>query len=90
MLNGYPFRLYPNPEQEQILLPWIGCPRLIYNAKVQEDRYFHRFAQRCGQIPTILQPLLPEARRASQVQEENWKASGVAYQRIICSHSANR
>jgi putative transposase len=46
MLNGYKFRLYPNSEQEQILLQWIGCQRLIYNAKVQEDRYFHRFAQR--------------------------------------------
>ncbi len=48
MLNGYKFRLYPNPnpEQEQILLQWIGCQRLIYNAKVQEDRYFRRFAQR--------------------------------------------
>jgi len=46
MLNGYKFRLYPNSEQEQILLQWIGCQRLIYNAKVQEDRYFRRFAQR--------------------------------------------
>ncbi len=40
MLNGYKFRLYPNAKQEQILLRWIGCQRLIYNAKVQEDRYF--------------------------------------------------
>ncbi|WP_081503409.1 helix-turn-helix domain-containing protein [Sulfobacillus thermosulfidooxidans] len=38
MLNGYKFRLYPSPEQEPILLQWIGCQRLIYNAKVQEDR----------------------------------------------------
>jgi putative transposase len=45
MLNGYRFRLYPNQEQQQILLRWIGCQRLIYNAKVQEDRYFRRFAQ---------------------------------------------
>ena len=46
MLDGYQFRLYPNPEQEQILLQWIGCQRLIYNAKVQEDRYFRRIARR--------------------------------------------
>ena len=45
MLNGYPFRLYPNPEQEPILLQWIGCQRLRYNAKVQEDRYCRRFAR---------------------------------------------
>ena len=46
MLNGYKFRLYPSPEQEQILLQWIGGQRLIYNATVQEDRYFRRVAQR--------------------------------------------
>ncbi|MCY0878983.1 MAG: transposase [Firmicutes bacterium] len=46
MLNGYRFRLYPSPEQAQILLRWIGCQRLIYNAKVQEDRYFRRFQRR--------------------------------------------
>ena len=57
MLNGYPFRLYPNPEQEQILLPWIGCPRLIYNVKLQEDRYFRRFAQRIVGTAGIEVPL---------------------------------
>lgn len=46
MLNGYRFRLYPSSEQEQILLRWIGYKRLISNAKVQEDRYFRRFARR--------------------------------------------
>ena len=56
MLNGYKFRLYPTPEQQQILLQWIGCQRLIYNAKVQEDRYYRRFQQRMvgtagGEIP---------------------------------------
>ncbi|MCL4319162.1 MAG: transposase [Firmicutes bacterium] len=43
MLNGYKFRLYPNKEQQQILLQWMGSQRLIYNAKVQEDRYYRRF-----------------------------------------------
>ena len=46
MLNGYKFRLYPDSEQQQTLLRWIGCQRLIYNAKVQEDRYYRRFQQR--------------------------------------------
>lgn len=46
MINGYRFRLDPTPAQRQILLRWIGCQRLIYNAKVQEDRYFRRFQRR--------------------------------------------
>lgn len=44
MLNGYRFPLYPDEAQEQILLPWLGSQRLSYNAKVQEDQYFRRFA----------------------------------------------
>ena len=46
MLNGYKFRLYPDDAQARVLLGWIGCQRLIYNAKVQEDRYFRRCARR--------------------------------------------
>ena len=46
MLNGYKFRVYPDKEQQQILLRWIGCQRVIYNAKVQEDRYYRRFQRR--------------------------------------------
>ena len=46
MMDGYQFRLYPTKEQEQTLLRWIGCQRLIYNAKVSEDRYFRAFKRR--------------------------------------------
>jgi len=52
MLTGNKFRIYPTPEQQQILLRWIGCQRFIYNAKVGEDRYFRRFSRKspalCG------------------------------------------
>ncbi len=46
MLGGYRFRLHPDREQERILLRGIGCQRLIYNAKVQEDRYYRKFQRR--------------------------------------------
>ena len=55
MHNGYRFRLYPTPEQTQILLRWIGCQRVIYNAKVSEDRYFRKFRQH--QIDLIGAPI---------------------------------
>ena len=52
MQTGNKFRIYPTPEQQQILLRWIGCQRFIYNAKVGEDRYFRRFSRKspalCG------------------------------------------
>ena len=51
------FRLYPSKEQERILLCWIGCQRLIYNSKVQEDRYFRKFQRRmvglAGEKPPV-------------------------------------
>ena len=46
MQTGHRFRCYPTPAQAKVLLQWIGCQRYIYNAKVQEDRYFRRFARR--------------------------------------------
>ena len=64
MLDGDRFRRYlNNPEQPQTLLRWIGCQRLIDHAKVQEDRYFRRFAQRmvgtAGQPVPVDQPYRP-------------------------------
>ena len=46
MQTGKRFRAYPAPEQEQILLQWIGHQRFVYNAKVSEDRYYRTFAKK--------------------------------------------
>lgn len=35
---GVKFRAYPTPEQSKKLSHWIGCARVIYNSKVEEDR----------------------------------------------------
>ena len=35
---------YPDKEQQQILLRWIGCQWLIYSAKVPEERYDAAFS----------------------------------------------
>ena len=43
MQIGNRFRCYPTDAQAQTLVQWIGCQRFIYNAKVQEDRYYRRF-----------------------------------------------
>jgi putative transposase len=57
MQTGHRYRCYPTPAQAKVLLQWIGCQRYIYNAKVQEDRYFRRFARQSlthtGQYPPI-------------------------------------
>lgn len=45
-MRGQRFRCYPTPTQERILLRWIGCQRFIYNAKMDEDRYFRTFARK--------------------------------------------
>ena len=57
MTVGFKFRAYPTPEQQTLLLQWIGCQRMIYNCKVAEDRYFHSLQRKAlslvGQYPPI-------------------------------------
>jgi len=38
--SGVRFRAYPGDDLAQVLAQWIGCQRVIYNAKVDEDRLF--------------------------------------------------
>lgn len=57
MHNGYQFRLYPSREQAQKLLRWVGCQRVIYNAKVTEDRYFRRFRNKTLALTGVQTPI---------------------------------
>lgn len=43
MRIGVKFAAHPTKEQKQIFAQWSGCARVIYNAKVEEDRYYRRF-----------------------------------------------
>ncbi len=46
MFIGIKEPFYPTAEQQQVLNQWIGCFRFIWNAKVQEDQYYYRFASK--------------------------------------------
>ncbi|MBB4861269.1 putative transposase [Pseudomonas nitritireducens] len=46
MLNGIRCRAHPTTEQAKKLAQWIGCARLIYNAKVSEMQYFRTFSRK--------------------------------------------
>jgi putative transposase len=41
-------RAWPTSHQKQILSQWMGCARLIYNAKCEEQDYFFKF--RCHSL----------------------------------------
>jgi putative transposase len=45
MLTGISQKCSPSPEMAQILSQWIGCARVIYNAKCDEDTYLRKFAK---------------------------------------------
>ena len=55
--SGARFRCYPTDEQKLALSRWMGCQRLIYNAKVGEDTYFRTFGRKAltltGQEPPV-------------------------------------
>jgi putative transposase len=56
MLTGIKNKFYPSREMSSILSQWIGCARVIYNAKCDEDRYLRAYARKyltVGTFPTI-------------------------------------
>ena len=46
MLQGIKLRANPTPNQKLILSQWMGSARLIWNAKVAEEKYYRTFARK--------------------------------------------
>ena len=46
---GVKFRAYPTLEQARVLSQWIGCSRVIYNCKVEEDHVNYRLYKDNGE-----------------------------------------
>ena len=40
---GIKMRAWPTSRQKQVLSQWMGCSRLIYNGKCDEQEYFFKF-----------------------------------------------
>jgi len=55
--SGVKFRIRPSDAQATILSQWIGCQRLIYNAKVAEDRYFRSFLRKSLPLTGLYSPV---------------------------------
>src|SRR3984885_7720770 len=43
VMCGIKMRAWPTSQQKQILSQWMGCSRLIYNGKCDEQEYFFKF-----------------------------------------------
>ena len=56
MLTGIRYRAYPNTKQAETLSEWIGCAKLIWNAKCDEDRYLSTFAKKYLPVGTFPKP----------------------------------
>ena len=52
MLQGVQFKANPTQAQKQVLSQWMGCARLIWNAKCDEERYHTTFARKYCPIGT--------------------------------------
>lgn len=46
MLTGIRYKAYPTDTQAKTLAQWIGCARVIWNAKCDEDKYLRTFARK--------------------------------------------
>ncbi|WP_455289344.1 RNA-guided endonuclease InsQ/TnpB family protein [Cupriavidus necator] len=72
MQVGYRFRCYPTPEQQAILLRWIGCQRFIYSAKVGEDRYYRAFQRKTLALAGEHAPIDQEYARFKSRELKPW------------------
>src|SRR3990167_3859247 len=52
MLLGIQFKANPTLHQRRVLSQWMGCARLIWNAKCDEERYYGTFARKYYPIGT--------------------------------------
>jgi len=55
--SGAKFRCYPTRVQKQILSQWMGCQRVIYNAKVDEYRHFRTFSRKAVALTCVPVPV---------------------------------
>jgi len=46
MLTGIKLRANPTSYQKLVLSQWMGCARSIWNAKVDEEKYYRTFARK--------------------------------------------
>lgn len=46
MLTGIRFKANPTARQKQVLSQWMGCARVIWNAKCQEHIYYSTYARK--------------------------------------------
>lgn len=66
MLTGIKLRANPTSNQKLILSQWMGCARLIWNAKVDEEKYYCTFARKYYPIGTYA----PVDQKASQFKSK--------------------
>lgn len=52
LLTGIKLRANPTTNQKLVLSQWMGCARSIWNAKVDEERYYRTFARKYYPIGT--------------------------------------
>ncbi len=53
MLTGVRLQANPNPHQKLVLSQWMGCARVIWNAKCDEHRYYSTFARKYYPVGTF-------------------------------------
>lgn len=67
---GIKMRAWPSSHQKQVLSQWMGCARLIYNGKCDEQEYFFKFKCR---FPALTGEKVPVDQAYSQLKTESSK-----------------
>ena len=81
---GIKMRAWPTSHQKQILSQWMGCARLIYNGKCDEQDYFFKFKCR---FPALVGEKIPVDQAYSQFKTENSRFLGQCPSEILRNSS---
>lgn len=66
MLTGIKLKANPTLEQKKILSQWMGCARLVWNAKCDENKYYSTYARKYCPVGTYA----PVDQKASQFKSK--------------------
>ncbi len=90
MMVCFQYKVYPTPEQEQVLCDTLEVCRRLYNHALAEriDAYQHEgrtvtFAEQCRQLPCLKERAQPLADIYSQVAQDALKRLDKAYQNFF-------
>lgn len=85
MLTGIKLRANPTSHQKLILSQWMGCARSIWNAKVEEERYYRTYSSSKAVFKIPAPTTSQECAKCGHTHPDNRKTQAL----FVCGNCGN-